>query len=510
MIWTITKKEFLQKLLDLRVTVSFLIVVALTLVSCFVAGEHYQVQKAISDAAIAKAQSDLSNVKVYSQYTPDIVFPVSPLSVFSAGAGIPSPVVVKIQVDEVPQYRPIAATSNPLMNIFDTFDISTIIRVLFSLLVVLLTYDSFAGEKEDGTLRLAVSNSVSRLQLLIGKLSGTLLIVAAMVVMTFGIATLFLQTVASIYFSGADYARVFFAAIDSILYLWVFAVFGILVSIKFSSSSASLTTLLFVWLFVAILQPNLNKYLASEYTKIPRLSDIQPALSEASSSYEKKMEELKRSRGNVMRDADRRIGSMGGDILYTVLPDAHYDQLQYMIAQVRLYGNSMRSADDEWNLYRHLYLDKLDSQLHFERLLELFAPAGTFSHSVSILCGTDIDNLDRFMGQAREYRREYLRYLDEKGVFSNNAQLFFSRLTSNEINPDATARRFALYAKDPSEIPQPDKLPPLGLSDAPGFADRKFSLSSDLGRAALEAIPLVVFFLGLLVWAGEEMRKYQV
>lgn len=516
MIWIITRKEFLQKLLDLRVTVSFAIVAALTVVSCFVAGEHYQAEEAGTSDAIAKEQSDLRDVKVYSQYTPEIVFPAIPLSVFSAGSDIPMPVVLKIRLDHVPQYQPLTASSNPLMSIFDSFDISKIIRVLFSLLVILLTYDSFSGEREDGTLRLAVSNSVSRLQLLVGKLLGGLLVVSVMVVISFAISLLFLQAVTGIYFGGADYARVLLAVVDSILYLSIFVALGILVSIKFNSSSASLTTLLFVWLFVAILQPNLNKYLASEYTSIPTLSDIQPTLDEASHSVIERLSNLQRSRGSVMEhDYDKRIGRIvsgyGSAMLYEVVPDAHYDQLVYLVEQAKLYQKfSVQSAAHEWRLYRSLYLDKLDRQLHFARFLELLAPAASYSHSISILCGTDIDNLVGFMDQARQYRRQYIRYLDSKGVFSQNAQLFFSRLTSGDIDPNATARRFAQYQKDPGSIPEPDNLPPVDLADAPVFTSQQFNLISDLGNASLAAVPLIVFFLALVAWSGMELRKYRV
>ncbi len=516
MIWIITRKEFLQKLLDLRVTVSFAIVVALTVVSCFVAGEQYETEKVSSSAAIAKAQSDLREVKVYSEYNPQVIFPAGPLSVFSAGAGIPMPVVLKIQLDHVPEYQPVTASSNPLMGIFDSFDISKIVQVLFSLLVILLTYDSFSGEKEDGTLKLALSNSVSRLQLLAGKFLGTLVVVSFMVVISFAISLLFLQTVTGIHFSGADYARVLLAVIDSVLYLSVFVALGILVSIKFGSSSASLTTLLFIWLFVAILQPNLNRYLASEYTAIPRMADIQPTLNEVVNADSKDLDNLSRESGIIMRDQPKkafvqRSGSLGNTQVYFVVPDAQYDQLKYLIEQTKLYRKcAVGFADDQWRLYRTLYLDKLDRQLHFERFLELFAPASSFTHTISILCGTGIDNLDEFMSRAREYRREYIRYLDSKGVFSNNARLFFSRLTSEDINPNAAAIRFARYEKDPESIPRLNNMPPLNLADAPVFTDLQFNPINDLGRAGVAAIPLIVFFLALVVWAGAEMRKYRV
>ncbi|MEK6572550.1 MAG: hypothetical protein AABZ61_14350, partial [Bacteroidota bacterium] len=57
MIWTVAKKEFLEKILDARVGISFLIAIALTIVTTLVVGEDYQTKKAAYDQAIAKAEA---------------------------------------------------------------------------------------------------------------------------------------------------------------------------------------------------------------------------------------------------------------------------------------------------------------------------------------------------------------------------------------------------------------------------------------------------------------------
>ena len=45
-IWVIAKKEFLQKILDFRVIISFVIAILLTLVVAFVVGQDYQTRNA--------------------------------------------------------------------------------------------------------------------------------------------------------------------------------------------------------------------------------------------------------------------------------------------------------------------------------------------------------------------------------------------------------------------------------------------------------------------------------
>ena len=66
---------------------------------------------------------------------------------------------------------------------FPPLDLGLVVRVVLSLFVVLLVYDTVCGEKEAGTLRLVSSFPVSRHGFLIGKLLGTLMPILASVVL---------------------------------------------------------------------------------------------------------------------------------------------------------------------------------------------------------------------------------------------------------------------------------------------------------------------------------------
>lgn len=514
MIWTVAKKEFLEKILDSRVTISFLIAIALTVLAVFVVSQEYRTQKTAYDQAIANSQADLNEVKVFSQYKPDVVFPPTPLSLFSRGIDLPAPMIVNIRLDWVPRFgERIAAGSNPIMRIFDTLDLATVIQILFALLVILLTYDSFSGEKENGTLRLVLSNPVSRVELLYGKIIGSLFIVAAVVVVTFSIALLSVQVFSGIALETEYYARSLLILLISFLYLSIFAVLGTCASIWFQQSSSSLAVSLLIWLVVGFLQPNVNRYLVSEFGSTPRLDDLRPTLAEARNSYLKELERLQAQYGHLLADRSKLRyiqgqTSIGTVILPHIAVDADYAILQYLIKQVQAYRESARSADTEWGLYKSLYLDRLETQLRWKRLLELFSPAALFTRSISVISRTDIDNVEDFLYQAREYRQQYLAYLDQKGIFSTNAQLFFSRLSREDIDPSATAWRLAQYAKDPNRIPWIQNQSPLDLSDAPVFGARKPMLITDSEEAARTVLPLIIYIALLVIWTGRSFSVY--
>ena len=62
-----------------------------------------------------------------------------------------------------------ARTTNYWMRNFEVLDWSVIVRYVVSFLCIVLAYNAISGEREGGTLRLALANPVSRAQLLAGK-----------------------------------------------------------------------------------------------------------------------------------------------------------------------------------------------------------------------------------------------------------------------------------------------------------------------------------------------------
>jgi|GEM_PF-3978828 len=518
MIWTIAKREFFEKILDFRVIVSFVIAIVLTVVATIVAGTDYHVRKAEYDKLTAEYQLQLKSVKVYSQYKPVVCYPPAPLSVLSRGIDIPTPIKVDIAIDNVPRYDPRTAGSNPMMSMFDTLDIATVVRVLFSLLVILLTFDSFSGERENGTLRQTLSNPVSRMSLLYGKFIGTLMIVAIVVCLTFLVTLIMVRATSGISFSVDTYIRALLMAGATLIYLAVFAALGIAASLWFRHSSTSLVMLLIVWFGIAILFPNLATYVASEWEGTGWIRNAQPSLAGNDCGVDKELERLQNERGKIFEDRSKRcyysapgrVNSFGtmSWVMYPIITDADFDLLDYTMQQVRIYRKSGDCAEQTFNKYSDFVLSHLDRQLGLKRVIDLFSPASMFTHAAGIVSRTDIDNIDNFYRQARRYRTEYLTSLDQKGVFSANAYLYFSRLTREQVDRAATEQRMAQYAKDHALIPYIENQPPLDLRDAPVFTSQESALGDDAARSSLVLTPLALYFILILVLSGIILRSY--
>jgi ABC-type transport system involved in multi-copper enzyme maturation permease subunit len=520
MIWTIAKKEFLEKLLDFRVVISFIIAIALTLVATIIAGGDYHSKKVEYDKLVAESQAIMKSIKVYSQYKPVVYLPPSPLSVFSRGIDIPTPITVNIEINEIPSYKPRGAGLNPMMNIFDSLDITTIVRILFSLLVILLTFDSFSGEKEQGTLRQALSNPVARMNILYGKLIGTIMIVSVVVFLTYLITIIMIRVFSGIPIESGFYLRILMMAVATIFYLAVFGTLGIFASIKFSHSSTSLVVLLLVWFFIAILQPNLNTYIVTEYEDKQWLQKAQSAFANDDCGAMNELEQLQQQYGSLFEDSSKRIyySALGystvigwGNIrIRPIITDATYDILEYAMQQIRVYRKLSDCAEKEFDVYKNLITTNFDKQLKSKRTLELFSPAAMFSHTMAILSRSDIDNVDDFFEQARQYRTQYLTYLDQKGIFSTNAYLYFSRLSKDQIDRKATEQRMVLYMQNPNLVPYINDQPPLDMRDAPIFNVQQSSITTDFTNAVGSFGPNLFYFLILFILAGKRMKSYDL
>ncbi len=518
MIRTIAKREFLEKILDFRVVISFVIAIVLAVVAALVAGAEYHTKKAEYDMLVSRNQARIHDVKVYSQFKPAVYLPPSPLSVFDKGTDIPTPITVDIDISTIPRYQATAAGSNPMMRMFDSLDIATVIRILFSLLVILLTFDSFSGEKENGTLRQTLSNPVPRLHLLYGKFLGVLLVLVVVVLLTFLTALISLGLSSSIGFQAGDFLRILLIALATIIYLAFFVAVGMLASVWFHHSSTSLAVLLIVWFFLAIFQPNLNTYVVSEIEGNGWLQSARKNLQSSESIVGDELARLEKERGGVYHDPAKHAYYQGPNFISTVgygdftihpaVTDADYDILQYEMQLIRIFRKFGETADRDFEKYRTYYESHLNKQLGLKRTADIFSPASLFSRSAAVLARTDIDNVEDFYQAARQYRSDFLRYLDQKGVFSDNAQLYFSRLKKDQIDPAATAVRMEHYSKDPNSVPYLDNQPPLDLSDAPAFAQRQSGTWHDIGTAAAVLAPVPFYFAVIFILTARKLLSY--
>jgi ABC-type transport system involved in multi-copper enzyme maturation permease subunit len=264
---------------------------------------------------------------------------------------------------------------------FDPLDWVFIIGVILSFAALVLTYDSISGEREAGTLRLCLSNALPRSTLLLGKFIGVTIILMIPLIVGICMSLLVVSISGVIPLEGGHFKQIGVVALLSILYISTFVAIGLFVSSLTRTSAVSLILLLLAWVFLVIIIPKSGGLLASELVKLPS----------ADSFWQKAMD----AREDIIRRHGREEGLSGhwspGEPpgLFAEVADA----------QIAIYGE---------------YLNRQTARVKFARNMTRISPTAIYQIAGESLAGSGINHYERFLKQAREYRRALSQYTLDK------------------------------------------------------------------------------------------------
>ncbi len=157
--WKITKKELLANIITFRFTIGTVLFLGLiVLLMTILLGDYAQKLERYNEL-VAKESEELRQIMVYQNLKPTIHQPPEVLSFFSRGIEDNLAKEAEINISTVPIPKGSYTSTNPLLSIFSTPDITLIFNLVISLLILLLVYDAVSGEKEEKTLALILSNS---------------------------------------------------------------------------------------------------------------------------------------------------------------------------------------------------------------------------------------------------------------------------------------------------------------------------------------------------------------
>ncbi len=245
MLWQITKKEILANLQSLRFPALVVISTALFLLNALLFAGRYEKELSSYSERVTRNWDDRSTVTVTLERRPNVLeFCVAEGEKISSLTlkigGLIEPIL--------PEFG-----RNFTLPYFNRLDWVFIVKVLFSLFGIILTFDAITGEKERGTLTLICSNSISRAAILIGKYLGATF--TLLIPLTMGMLLNLLILIR--YLSIEHLPRIFGLVIFSVIYISLFVLLGLWISSSVHRSSTSLLVLLSIWMVLIVVIPNL-------------------------------------------------------------------------------------------------------------------------------------------------------------------------------------------------------------------------------------------------------------
>ena len=461
--WHITKREIYDNLNSLRFALTTVLLLALMVTNAVKhLREHPKRVQTYRDAVTESsdrltAHADGSLYKL-AQYGPGNFYK-KPSSLHFCANGGESILPDTIKVGEPPVFatdsenrvilQGVWSLSYPDANLqnknvgpkVSQVDWAFIIGSILSLIALWFTFDAFSGERERGTLRLMLANSIPRHTVLIGKFLGALLSISIPFALAALVNLLLISTASTVHLTAEAWGRLSIIFALALLYTSLFVALGLLVSARVQQSAVSLMILLLMWVTLVVFMPSTLASIASSFS---------PATS---------FDEFWKQRNPIEEDL--------------------WDKYDEWLWSSKVDDKTLRgkgaffTENAEREERRHEErLRYRSSQVYRARAITSISPATLLQHLIEGFAGTGFERHLQFVENTQRYARQLREFVAD----TDRADL---------ESPHILGVREGMSQK------------PITPESVPRFEDT-FNLSRDFNTAAMELLLLTLFVLVLL------------
>ena len=458
MIWHITKREIYENLNSLRFALTTVLLLGLMLTNAVMHLREHPKQLQNYRDAVVRHENRLESSAADSLYKlaeqgPGRL-PKKPSSLrFCAEGGetfLPSNVEGGFHrwgMDDLESfwilgYPPVTPNLRNISPDVTKVDWGFIIGYVLSLVALLFTFDAISGERERGTLRLMLANSVPRHTALIGKLLGALISITIPFALAVLLNLLVISTANDVHLSTEAWGRLGIIFLIALLYTCLFLALGLLVSARVQRSAVSLVILLLVWVVFVVSMPN-------------TLASIVGGLSSPMSSdefYERSWQ----LKGEVEAEFISR---------WYEAPKGSTKRIEVGGAYVA------KDAETQQRLHEELLKQQI-SQMSRVRAVTRISPVTIVQHLLESFAGTGFERHLQFLENVQSYAQQFLTFIadtDQADPESLHIYGIRTGMSQKPVSPEAI----------------------------PKFEDT-LDLSKDLNTAATELLLLTLFVVVLL------------
>ena len=273
------RKEIINNVLGFRFAVTYGLLFCLILLAMFLMTEDYQQRMRDYSTQDSRAREQLSELDKMEDAQEQFERLQSaefiglrqprPLSILARGLEGSLPTTVSSTSRFFLRTSDDRLGRNMLFDIFQTPDFVYVINIVMSLLALLFVFDSVCGEKEQGTLKLLLSNSVPRDTVLLGKWVGGFASIAGPFTVAVFAGFTYINLSGALEVTGEDATRFGLIFLVSLLYISTFFTLGLMISTLTHRSSTALLMSLLVWICWILVVPNLAPIAARLMAAVP-------------------------------------------------------------------------------------------------------------------------------------------------------------------------------------------------------------------------------------------------
>ena len=505
-LWLIVQREFVSNVLTSRFMIGFIVCLLSTAVSVLVQVDDHEKRLVAYNTAVRESQAEAQNWKLYTDISLKAHRKPNPLGIFNVGMETSGVDTVVVEPDK-PIWRRDShslgwsettqkiGADNPFLAMFLSVDVVFIFKIVLSALAILFAYNTISGEREDGTLKLVLSNSIPRDTVILGKYLGGMLSLFPIVLMSLIVALVIAFSSSVTAFNGNDITHILLIFGVSLLYVSTWYLLGLLLSVWTKEAATTLILSMFIWVVLTSVHANVATFAVVKFS--PHKPDSEKKVFQQTTQlwndFRKERDDYLKKRGydspieTVSWHRDPAGGSSG-----TSSRSAQWFLTEsYRIGNIRYADVSiLREFLGYQEPLRIAYTDRVEGILKkpaedrernakFADALSRISFADVYYFAVGAIAGADRESYNDFIKSSRTYRREIVEYLKDKEVFSSRA--WFST------------------DKGAAE-----------LTDLPVFKHRRLSLSESFSRASVDILILLAWNIVLFMTAYVSFLRYDM
>jgi ABC-type transport system involved in multi-copper enzyme maturation permease subunit len=430
MLKTLIRKEIVETILDLRfwiVTALFLILIPLGM---YVSRKDYE-------RRLANYQQEHGMYRQhYGKDTGPSVEaqgfrPPSVLSIFALGLDPFLPDKAITSRSGLVRAAKEPGIDNPESLLFGKADYLFNVSFIVSLAALIFTFNRISGEREKGTLRLMISSSVRRGEILLAKIMGNYLVLLVPFVVAFLAALIILNasSIISVWSSG------FLPALSAImlitlLFILVMVSLGICVSTLTHGSIASIMMLFLVWVMSVLGIPKISPMIAEAVYPVESRNVVDLAQRITREEIEREFNEKK---SDMFKKYRQEFGVTGGGV--TTSPQTEAEKKAYGKYDedvVAIEDECQRRIADAIRKIEQDYRNKCNVQASLAVNLSRISPVSCYTYLISGLAGTGPAEPDKFTENAERYQDQVKAAIYDNWILKTY-RLGGSRATSTRM-----------------------------------------------------------------------------
>jgi ABC-type transport system involved in multi-copper enzyme maturation permease subunit len=429
MLKTIIAREFLDNILNLRFMIGLVLCLIITVACIIILAHGYRQELADYNQRVNLQDEILDNYTVAKrERTIQMFRPQKPPGRFQS-------LIIGVPGNETSEFF----DYNPLPILFPPLDFLFIVTIIMSLLAMLFSYDAITGERQSGTLRLVIANSVPRTKVLFGKFIGGTASLLIPFIMAFLVGVLYVSINPSIQWDSSAWAELALLTAASIVFITLFYLLGLMVSTFSRYSSTSVLNCLFLWVLLILVIPNICPFISAQLYRISSIKGTQRRLKEikinsikaAGEQINESAKKLRNKYGALFSEFESmKFGGIGSFYIFSRDLDPKYEKEAQQRADTdpefkammnsfreeveKAMRESFRIQNELGDKIREDMATKAAAQTRFAKNLTCISPFANFVYIARDLTSTGLRSLEYFEQAKYEYKREVSSYSDKK------------------------------------------------------------------------------------------------